>query len=361
MPAPEQLRDRSAHRVADRDDRTGVELDERRRAVVGAVGEPEDAARAQAARVAAQVGRDDPEVLARAVRTPGTSSARRSRPSRAAAAASARRAAGQLAHERRAAAGELDAAAAPGAVGFRSRAVRYAMQSTAVGELDRGRGPRVASSVRRARARTSSSTAARSRRRQHRDVAHRRDALLDLCGRERLRVPELGGAHRPEPGQHRGRLPPVLVVAPRRALLHAVHDRPDRVDPRRHCGRARSRSGRRRRPAARPRASRRRRGRGRTSATPARRSRVERRVAERHRLGGRREQRHVGEQRCGTVARIPATGSTATRSGATVASSRVNFPVPAASSHTRRPGPRSSSVDEPVDRVAADTPGRAAS
>ena len=30
----------------------------------------------------------------------------------------------------------------------------------------------------------------------------------------------------------------------------------------------------------------------------------------------------------------------------------MNFPVPAASSHTRRPGPRSSSVDEPLERVA---------
>ena len=92
VPAPQQLRDRSAHRVADRDDRAGVELDEGRRAVVGAVREPEDAARAHAARVPAQVGRDDPEVLRRAVRTPGTSSGRHSRPSRAGAAASARRA-----------------------------------------------------------------------------------------------------------------------------------------------------------------------------------------------------------------------------------------------------------------------------
>ena len=62
--APQQLRDRTAHRVADRDDRAGAELDERRRAVVGAVGEPEDLARAQALAVAAQVGRDHVEVRA---------------------------------------------------------------------------------------------------------------------------------------------------------------------------------------------------------------------------------------------------------------------------------------------------------
>ena len=69
VPAPQQLRDRSAHRVSDRDHRPGVELDERRGAVVGAVREAEDAPRPQAARVAAQVGRDDPEMVAERRRT----------------------------------------------------------------------------------------------------------------------------------------------------------------------------------------------------------------------------------------------------------------------------------------------------
>ena len=62
--APQQLRDRAAHRVADRDDRAGAELDQRRRAVVGAVGEAEDPAGADALAVAAQVGGDHVEVLA---------------------------------------------------------------------------------------------------------------------------------------------------------------------------------------------------------------------------------------------------------------------------------------------------------
>ena len=43
MAPPHQLGDGTTHRVADHDCRTGAELDQRRRAVVGAVGEPEDA------------------------------------------------------------------------------------------------------------------------------------------------------------------------------------------------------------------------------------------------------------------------------------------------------------------------------
>ena len=60
--APQQLRHRAAHRVADRDGRLDAELVEQRGAVVGAVGEPEAPPRRDAAAVAAQVGGDDPEV-----------------------------------------------------------------------------------------------------------------------------------------------------------------------------------------------------------------------------------------------------------------------------------------------------------
>ena len=64
MSAPQQLRDGAAHRVADRDHRAGAEFHERRRAVVGAVGEAEHGTTAHTAAVAAQVGCDDVEGLA---------------------------------------------------------------------------------------------------------------------------------------------------------------------------------------------------------------------------------------------------------------------------------------------------------
>ena len=41
MAAPQQFRDGTAHRVANRDDRAGAELHQRGRAVVGTVGKPE--------------------------------------------------------------------------------------------------------------------------------------------------------------------------------------------------------------------------------------------------------------------------------------------------------------------------------
>ena len=128
MPAPEELRDRSAHRVPDGDDRTGVELDECRRAVVGAVREAEDAARTHTARVTAKVGRDDPEMFGErfehlepvqpATRDPAVQQQQRRRARRTR----------QLAHERRAPAGELDPAARR-EDRFRHER-RYAMQST---------------------------------------------------------------------------------------------------------------------------------------------------------------------------------------------------------------------------------------
>ena len=61
--APQQLRDRSAHRVADGDHRACVEVTKQRGGVVGAVAQLEPLRRADAAPVAAQVGRDHVEVL----------------------------------------------------------------------------------------------------------------------------------------------------------------------------------------------------------------------------------------------------------------------------------------------------------
>ena len=63
VPAPQQLRHGTAHRVADRDHRTGIEIDERLRAVVRALREPEHASIPKAPTMAAQVRRDDAEVL----------------------------------------------------------------------------------------------------------------------------------------------------------------------------------------------------------------------------------------------------------------------------------------------------------
>ena len=88
--APQQLRDRAAHRVADRDHGPGAELDQRRRAVVGAVGEPEDPARADALPVTAQVGRDHAEAFAERLERLEPVQARRSRTSRGGAAGWAR-------------------------------------------------------------------------------------------------------------------------------------------------------------------------------------------------------------------------------------------------------------------------------
>src|SRR4051794_17680536 len=63
MTLPQQLRDRAAHRVADGDHRTGSELYERFRTVVGTVGEAEDRAAAHTSAMAAEIGRDDVEML----------------------------------------------------------------------------------------------------------------------------------------------------------------------------------------------------------------------------------------------------------------------------------------------------------
>ena len=88
--APQQLRDRAAHRVADGDHGPGAELDQRGRAVVGAVGEAEHAP-ASGCPARGRAGRArSPGSARRACRRPGTSSGRRWRPSRAAAGRSAR-------------------------------------------------------------------------------------------------------------------------------------------------------------------------------------------------------------------------------------------------------------------------------
>ena len=67
MPAPQQLRDRAAERVADSDDRTDVERIERGGRVVGTVGEPEAPAVANAPTMPPHVDRDHVEVLAQRV------------------------------------------------------------------------------------------------------------------------------------------------------------------------------------------------------------------------------------------------------------------------------------------------------
>src|SRR5215475_2380459 len=64
MAAPEELRDRASHRVADGDRRGDAELLEQRGGVVGAVLEPEAAQAADPAPMPAQVRRDHAEALA---------------------------------------------------------------------------------------------------------------------------------------------------------------------------------------------------------------------------------------------------------------------------------------------------------
>ena len=64
---PEELRDRAAHRVARGDHLAGSELVHERRDVVGAVGETHAPAGADAAGMAAQVGRDHMELPAQRV------------------------------------------------------------------------------------------------------------------------------------------------------------------------------------------------------------------------------------------------------------------------------------------------------
>ncbi len=109
VPAPHELRDRSAHRIAHRDHRPGSERFDRRGAVVGAIGEAEDTSGTQSARVAAQVGCDDVEVLAQRFERPEPVEAGARDPP---VEQEQRRGAGwarDLAHERRATVGECDA------------------------------------------------------------------------------------------------------------------------------------------------------------------------------------------------------------------------------------------------------------
>ena len=158
----------------------------------------------------------------------------------------------------------------------------------------------------------------------------------------------------PKPGRSRvGAVAPLVVVAPRRPLLDAVHDRPHLVDPRRRCDPARSTRGRRRPPGRRTRASvGDARGRGRTSGTPARRS--PRRATRRGTascLGRRRRRSGRRAAIARNVSRMPATGSTAIRSAPVGASSRVSLPVPAARSTTRLPGSIRRFSTSQADRV----------
>ena len=114
-----------------------------------------------------------------------------------------------------------------------------------VGDRDLGLCPAVAGCVVEDVAHLVEHAPARSVVGQHGDVAHRREPLDDTVARQRLRVLERRIVERAEAmAIDRVRVGPALVVAPRRALLDAVHDRPQPRRPSRRSGRARSRSGR---------------------------------------------------------------------------------------------------------------------
>ena len=363
MAAPEQLRDRSAHRVADGDDRTGAELDERRGAVVGAVGEAEDAA-ACAGRARGRAGRgrsrgsarpsgsNDLEPVEAAARDPAVQEQEG-------------RCAGRpcdLADEGRAPARELDAGGRGGSGRLASLSGRYAMAVDAVRQRDTmRRGPRCRASIgRRATSADLGEHDARVRRRAApRRGSPTRCAAPPASGVSVCVVAELGRAHRSEARAARGaRVAPVLVVAPRRPLLDAVHDRPD---SRRPTATLRSRAFHTR-PTPPPRThDARHLGGGAVVVEPVPRlrddHRVERRVARtasclrgardaaaRRAAASRNVAAHPGDrldreqvgagpaQQPGELARCPPRGRT-----------------------TRRPGPMPRSLDEPGDAPRADT------
>ena len=110
---PHQLRDRSAHRVADRDDDVDAEDVGQRGDVVGAVLEPEPSGSGCRGRGRDGRGRSRGSG-GRAARTPTPSSGRRSPTGRAAASRRRTGRAGDLADERRAATGQLDGAGRAG-------------------------------------------------------------------------------------------------------------------------------------------------------------------------------------------------------------------------------------------------------
>ena len=313
--APQQLRDRAAHRVADRDDRAGAELDERRRAVVGAVGEAEDPSRragpgAWPRRSGATTLKCSRERLERlepveaGAGDPAVQQEQRRRARRAGDLADEGGARGRGARRagRRAGVGRkrrCSAAARPmpsPGCSLPCRSARRSMLTHSSASerpsLSRRRWPsdpfgpeavdpvgdfdRLAASDGRdgspGRSRTSSSTASRSG--SGSTATWLTDATrwttpsgVIVCTWRNSAVVQLA-----EAGHRRVRaVAPVLVVAPRRALLDAVHDRPHLVDPR--LG-AVARVPHEAEPAARAqhaRQLRRSRARGRTSATPARR------------------------------------------------------------------------------------------
>ena len=232
VPAPEQLGNGSAHRVPDGDHRAGAEGDQCLRGVVGAVGQPEDAAGAQALPVAAQVRGDDVEVLRERLerpepveataRDPAVQEQQRGRAGRP----------GDLAYERRAACGEVDAATEGDGVGVSgqrggrpssdrgshadtaSPGASTVRQTVAVRVAARSRG--------RARARTSSRTLARSGSGSTATWLTEATRCTTCFVGERLHVAELGRARRTEPGQSTCRCAPV-----RRGRATAPASRPD--------------------------------------------------------------------------------------------------------------------------------------